>query len=77
MDTNMDTSFHHTNALTFEIGSKYMMKPVDEAIRGLKKDGHAKIYIPAMVAASGNTQGMENSYDDIIFEVKVLDVKEK
>lgn len=77
MDTNMDTTFHHTNALTFEVGTEYMMKPVDEAIRGLKKDGHAKIYIPAMVAASGNTQGMENSYDDIIFEVIVLEVKEK
>jgi FKBP-type peptidyl-prolyl cis-trans isomerase FkpA len=78
MDTNMDSSFHHTDTLKFEVGSQYMMKPVDATIRLLKKGAHAKMYVPAMVAyGNGAERGAETTYDDVIFEVMIADVKNK
>ena len=75
LDTNMDTTFHHTGPLEFEIGSPYMMKPVDETLRLLRKGAHARIFIPAMLinndAVARGTQ--PSGYDDMVFEVIVID----
>lgn len=76
LDTNMDTSFRRTEPLKFVVGSAYMPRSVDLAIRGLKRGGHARIYIPAMVAVRDMPNGGEQpSYEDLVFEVILEDVQ--
>lgn len=75
LDTNMDTSFHRKAPLQFEVGSGYMPRSVDLSIRHLKKGGHARIFVPAMVAIREMPNGGEQpSYEDMIFEIMVEDV---
>lgn len=76
LDGNMDSSFRNSAPLRFAVGTGYMPPSVDQSIRMLKKGGHAKIYIPAMVAIR-EMQGGGNqpAYDDMIFEVIVEDVQ--
>ena len=75
LDTNMDTSFNRREPLRFTIGSAYMPAVVDQSIRVLKKGGHAKIYLPAMVAMRDMpNSGDQPSYDDLVFEIILEEV---
>ncbi len=42
-DTNMDSSFHHTEPLQFGVGSGQMWPGFDDGVRLLKKGGKAKV----------------------------------
>ncbi|MFI5185612.1 MAG: FKBP-type peptidyl-prolyl cis-trans isomerase [Chitinophagales bacterium] len=77
-DTNMDSSFHHIEPLQFAVGSGTMMPGFDEGVRLLRKGGKARIYVPA-VLGNGASPVMQGGkpYQNLIFEVELLDVKEK
>ena len=78
-DSNIDTSFHHTEPLEFTIGSRQMVNGFDEGIRALNKGAKARIYIPSIQAFGANPgQGSKlKPYDNVIFYVEVLDVTPK
>ena len=74
LDTNMDTSFQKKGPLSFVMGTGYMLPSVEHAITTIKKGGHIKVYIPAMVAS--REMQRTDSYDDMIFEVILEDVQQ-
>jgi FKBP-type peptidyl-prolyl cis-trans isomerase len=74
LDTNMDTSFQKNGLLSFVMGTGYMLPSVEYAIGTIKKGGHIKVYIPAMVAS--REMRRTDAYDDIIFEVILEDVQQ-
>ena len=75
LDANMDTSAN-PEPMRFTVGSGYMPRSVDQSIRKLKKGGHARIYIPAMVVMREMpNENQQPDYDDMIFEVIVEDVQ--
>lgn len=73
-DTNMDTGFQKKGPLSFVMGTGYMLPSVEHAIGTIKKGGHIKVYIPAMVAL--REMNRTNTYDDMIFEVILEDVQQ-
>ncbi len=81
-DSNVDTSFHHTEPLSFVAGTpagmpNSMLKGFDEAVRMLKVGGVAKAYIPSMLGYGAQPQpgSKIKPYENLIFEIQVLDVK--
>jgi FKBP-type peptidyl-prolyl cis-trans isomerase len=77
-DSNTDTSFHHTEPLSFTIGSGQMMLGFDEAVKQLKPGGVARVYIPSTLAYGPNPGTPKiKPYEHLIFDIEVLDVKDK
>lgn len=77
-DSNIDTSFHKPDTLSFVTGSHFMLKPVEDGLKLLKPGAHAKIYIPAMLAFGGSSPVNKlQPYEDVIFEVSILGVNDK
>lgn len=77
LDSNIDTSFRKDGPLKFQVGSGYLPASVDRSIRALQQGTHAKIYIPAMIALNDLTGPTEQpSYDDMIFEIILEEVRE-
>jgi FKBP-type peptidyl-prolyl cis-trans isomerase FkpA len=77
-DTNIDSSFHHPEPLEFVIGSRAVIPGLDEALRLLKKGATATIYVPA--ALGYGPQPIPEGgkpFQNLVFEVQVLDVKDK
>jgi FKBP-type peptidyl-prolyl cis-trans isomerase FkpA len=75
-DTNRDKSFRHGDTLTFKVGSRFMIKAVDQSMKLLKEGSHAKMFIPTMMAfGSRPPKGNLRAYDDLMFEVWVLKVE--
>jgi FKBP-type peptidyl-prolyl cis-trans isomerase FkpA len=77
-DTNMDSSFHHTDPYKFYVGTGSVIQGFDEGIRLLKKGTTAKIYIPAVLGYGPNpvVKGGKG-YENLIFEIEVLDVTDR
>lgn len=77
-DTNMDSSFHHTDPLTTVVGSQGMIKGFDEGLHELSKGAKAKLYIPSMLAYGPQPPSPDiKPFENLIFEIEVLDVKDK
>ena len=75
-DTNMDSSFHHNKPFEFTVGEGMVIQGFDDGVRFLKKGGKAKIYIPGALGYGPNpVVGGGKPYENLIFEVEVLDVK--
>lgn len=75
-DGNMDTGSQSKSALSFVLGTGYMLPSVEHAIGMIKKGGHARVYIPAMVAVREMRRAdNQPGYDDMIFEVILEDVQ--
>lgn len=74
LDTNMDSSFQKNVPLSFVMGTGYMLPSVEYAIGTIRKGGHIKVYIPAMVAS--REMRRTDSYEDMIFEVLLQDVQQ-
>jgi FKBP-type peptidyl-prolyl cis-trans isomerase FkpA len=77
-DTNMDTSFHHTDPLGVTIGRGGSIAGFEDGLKMLKKGGHAIIYIPSMLGfgANPNPQSGIKPFDNLIFDISVVDVKD-
>jgi FKBP-type peptidyl-prolyl cis-trans isomerase len=74
-DTNMDTSFKHTEPMGFTVGTGQMIKGFDEGIRLLKKGGKARIFMPSSLGYAGQPPSPDiKPFEHLIFDVEVLDV---
>lgn len=78
-DSNVDTAFKHTDLLNFTVQAGQMIKGFDDAMLLLKKGAKAKLYLPSTLAygAAPPPGAAIKPYENIMFEVMVMDVKEK
>ena len=75
-DSNLDSTFGHTEPFVFVIGQRGAIEGWDDGLRLLNKGGKAKLYIPSMMAYGPNPpQGAPfKAYENLIFDVEVVDV---
>jgi FKBP-type peptidyl-prolyl cis-trans isomerase len=77
-DSNVDTTFGHTDPLGFVVGQQQMIAGIDEGIRVLRKGGKARIFIPSMLAYGSRPPSPDiKPFEHLIFDVQVVDVKDK
>ncbi len=78
-DSNIDTAFHHVGPYSFTIGAKEMIQGFDEAVGLMKVGGTARVYVPSMLGygARPNPQSGIKPYENLIFDIEVVDVKDK
>lgn len=77
-DTNMDSSFHHTEPLSFVVGAGQMVRGFDEGMKFLRNGAEGRLYIPSMLGYGGNPQTPDiKPFEHIMFDIKVIDVKDK
>jgi FKBP-type peptidyl-prolyl cis-trans isomerase len=74
-DSNIDSSFGHTDPLSFVIGQQGMAPGFEDGVKQLAKGGKAKIYVPSMLGygMQGNPPAIK-PYENLMFEVEVLDI---
>ena len=74
-DSNIDTSFGHTDPMSFVIGAQGMSPGFEDGVKQLAKGGKARIYVPSMLAygMQGNPPVIK-PYENLMFEVEVLDI---
>lgn len=78
-DSNLDSAFNHLGPLSFVVGVTPMAKGFDEGVRQLTLGGSGRIYVPSMLGygpAPDPRSGLK-PYDNLIFDVTILDVKDK
>lgn len=74
-DSNVDSSFGHTEPLPLTIGQMGAIPGFEDGVRQFAKGGKGIIYIPSMLAYG--QQGAPpriQSFENLIFEVEVLDI---
>jgi FKBP-type peptidyl-prolyl cis-trans isomerase FkpA len=78
-DSNTDTAFHHVAPYGFTVSARQMIQGFDEAVRLMKLGSKAKVYIPSMLAYAGkpNPQSGIKPYENLIFDLEIVDVKDK
>lgn len=75
-DSNIDTSFGHTDPFEFVVGTRQVIEGWDIGVKQLKVGTKAKIYIPSMLAyGMQGSGGKIPGYSNLVFEVEVLDAK--
>jgi len=76
-DSNVDSSFGHTDPLPLTIGQMGSIPGFEEGVRQFAKGGKGVIFIPSMLACG--QQGAPpriQSFENLIFEIEVLDIKD-
>jgi len=76
-DTNMDSSFGRSALLDFTVDVTPMIKGFNETIKMMRKGAEATAYIPSTLGYG--PEGIPptiNSNEKLIFEIKVVDVKD-
>ncbi len=77
-DTNMDTSFKHTEPMGFQIGVGQMIRGFDEGVRLLKEGGKGRIYIPSTLAYGAQPPSPDiKPFEHLVFDVEVVSVKDQ
>jgi FKBP-type peptidyl-prolyl cis-trans isomerase FkpA len=77
-DTNMDSSFGRAALLDFSVDVTPMIKGFSEAVKLLGKGGEATIYIPSALGyGSEGNPPMVAPNEKLIFEIKIVEVKDK
>jgi len=76
-DSNVDPAFGHVQPMSFTVGSPGMSKGFDESMLSLRNGTSARLYVPSMLAYGANPpRGSQiKPFENLIFEVKVTDVK--
>lgn len=76
-DTNMDSTFHHMEPFTVEIGKGRVIKGWDEGIPLLKKGANATLYIPSGLAYGEQDRSSNGipANSILVFDVNIVDVK--
>jgi FKBP-type peptidyl-prolyl cis-trans isomerase len=70
----MDSSFHHTEPLQFVVGAHRMIQGLEDAVTYLKKGGKGKVFVPAVLAYGANPGPGGSTYENLIFDIEVIDV---
>jgi len=75
-DSNIDSSFHHTNPYVLVIGSRGAIEGWDDGLRLFRKGGKGQLYVPSMLAYGGNPpQGAPfKPFENLMFDVEIVDV---
>jgi FKBP-type peptidyl-prolyl cis-trans isomerase FkpA len=74
-DSNMDSTFGHTDPMSFTVGVGQMIKGFDEGVVGLKEGTKCKIFIPSMLAYGAQPPSPQiKPFEHLIFDVEVLKV---
>ncbi len=77
-DSNVDTSFKHTEPLPFVVGTGQMIKGFDDGVKLLKAGAKARIFMPSMLAYGPQPPSPDiKPYEHLVFDVEVLDVADK
>ncbi len=81
-DSNTDSAFQHVAPLSFVVGAEGpegMIKGFDEGVRLMRKGGRARVYMPSMLGygAQPNPQSGIKPYENLIFDIVVLDIQDK
>jgi FKBP-type peptidyl-prolyl cis-trans isomerase FkpA len=77
-DTNKDSTFGHTDPLSFTVGHGAMIPGFEEGLKFLRKGAEARFYIPSMLAYGPRpTSDKIKQFENIIFDITVTDVREK
>ncbi len=74
-DTNRDTTFKHTDALTFTVGARQMIPGMDDGVTVLKKGSKATLYLPSPLAYGEQGPPGIGANAILIFDVDITDVK--
>lgn len=70
INSNKDTAFHQPPVLEYRVGQGGAPRPVDHVMRQLGKGGHARVYLPGIMAGPKTDPAQ-----DVVFEVEVVSVK--
>ncbi len=74
-DTNMDTSFGHTEPFSFVPGRGEAIKAWEEAFVYFGKGGSGRIFVPALSAYGPMGNGPKiPPYSNLIFDVQITDI---
>ncbi|MGN6494780.1 MAG: FKBP-type peptidyl-prolyl cis-trans isomerase [Agriterribacter sp.] len=76
-DSNVDSSFNHTEPYTFTIGRGGSIKGFDDGLRNFGKGAKGRIFIPSVLGYGSQGQGKLKPNSNLIFQVEVLDVKDE
>lgn len=74
-DSNIDTSFKHTEPLKFVLGQRAMIPGFEDAVKQIGLGGKVKAYIPSSLAwgAQGSAP-LIKPFDTVIFEIELIEV---
>lgn len=77
-DSNIDSSFGHTDPYVLVIGSRGAIEGWDDGLRLFSKGSKGTMYIPSMMAYGGNPPPGSpfKPFENLVFDVEVLDVTE-
>lgn len=77
-DSNIDSTFGHTEPFEFVAGTRQVIAGWDVAIQKLKVGSKARVFIPSSMGYGMQSQGAKlPAYSDLIFDLEVLSVSEK
>lgn len=77
-DSNTDPSFGHPEPLPFTVGAGQMIKGFDESMLLMRKGTVARVYIPSLLAYGSRQVSADiKPYENLIFEITVLEVKDQ
>ncbi len=74
-DTNQDSTFHHQDPLTVDLGKGKVIRGWDEGLALLKKGSVATLYIPSFLAYGPKDRGTIPGNSVLIFDVTVKDIQ--
>lgn len=75
-DSNLDSTFGHTDPFVLVIGKRGAIEGWDDGLRMFNKGGKGKLYIPSMLAYGPNPppNAPFKAFENLIFDVEVIDV---
>jgi FKBP-type peptidyl-prolyl cis-trans isomerase len=76
-DSNVDSSFHHTQPFQLEVGKGSVIKGWDEGLQLLNVGGKATLYIPSTLAYGATERGPIPANSILIFDVEILDLPDQ
>ncbi len=75
-DSNLDSTFGHTDPFVLVIGKRGAIEGWDDGLRLFNKGGKGKLFIPSMLAYGPNPPpgAPFKAFENLIFDVEVIDV---
>lgn len=75
-DSNVDSSFHHTEPYNVTLGQGGSIPGFEDGLRNFGKGGKGTIYIPSTLAYGSQGSGRIPPNSSLLFDVEILDVIE-
>lgn len=75
-DSNIDSSFGHTDPYVLVIGQRGAIEGWDDGLRLFNKGAKGKLYIPSMLAYGGNAMPGSpiKAFENLMFDIEVVDI---